>query len=101
MNRQAIVEDTLNLWDEIHKAFILKYHQDPTEAQHVILFERAHTFIIHKNIQAEKSGRAQPQQGSTTPGTCTSCGRKLTDKEIKFLADHPDKPKICYHCTMG
>lgn len=101
MDRQAIAEDVVGLWDMIDDAW-LKVHSSTCKTEaHIALFERAHAFIIHRNISAEKGQKIQQAQQSGDADNCTKCGRKFTEKEMKFLNDQPDKPRICYHCTKG
>lgn len=92
MDRNAIVEDTVLLWDQINDAYVAKYGKPPAAAVHSILFERAHTFIIHKNISEERSQpRQQAPEQEVEPATqkqldyirdlLESKGRSLTEGE--------------------
>ncbi len=101
MDRQAIAEDVVALWHEIQMAWTKKYNETLVTEAHISLFERAHTYIIHKNISEERAGRTPQQEGQADKSHCSKCGRALTDKEIKYLEDTDADPWICYHCKKG
>jgi len=101
MDRQAVAEDVVGLWDMVEDAWMKKHNSTPKTEVHIALFERAHTFIIHQNISGERAGRTPQPEGQDNNLTCTKCNNHFTDGEIKFLADNPSKPRICYRCTKG
>lgn len=91
----------MGLWDMIKDAYIAKYGDPPAISTHSILFERAHTYIIHKNISEERAGRTPQPEEQADREHCNKCGRALTDKEVKYLEDTNADPWICYHCKKG
>jgi len=101
MDRQAIAEDVVDLWIEIGKAWGNKGNISIPIEVHISLFERAHTYIIHKNISEERAGRTPQPEGQADTSHCSKCGRILTDKEVKYLEDTNADPWICYHCKKG
>lgn len=79
MDRTALAEDVVDLWDEIDKAWGNKHSIALPVSIHISLFERAHTYIIHLNIKAEhKEIRAH----SPPPEE-----QKPSEKQIKFAQD--------------
>ncbi len=101
MDRQAIAEDVVGLWDMVKDAWLKTHDSMPKMEVHIALFERAHSYVIHQNIGAEHKAKKEEHKDPEDKEHCNQCGRKLTDKEQKFLDDQPSKPRICYHCTKG
>jgi len=101
MDRQAIAEDVVGLWDKIEHAWKKAHSMELEEPVHISLFERAHTFIIHQNIGAEHKQKKEEHTDPADREHCNKCGRQLTEKEQKYLDDQPNKERICYHCTKG
>lgn len=101
MERQAIAEDVVGLWDEIERAWKKAHSMELETVVHISLFERAHTYIIHQNIGAEHKAKKEEHKAPEDREHCNKCGRKFTDKEMQFLDDQPNKERICYHCTKG
>jgi len=101
MDRKAIAEDVVGLWDDIERAWKNKHDEELLNGPHVSLFERAHSYIIHKNIGAEHAAKKAIAADPSDREHCNKCGRAFTDKEMKFLDDQPSKERICYHCTKG
>lgn len=79
MDRQAIAEDAVDLWKEVALAYEKSYKREISVDVHISLFERAHTYIIHKNISEERSGVRphSPQQEEDKP----------SEKQIKYAED--------------
>jgi len=91
----------VGLWDMVKDAYMKVYDGTPETEVLIALFERAHTYIIHKNISDERAGRTPQQEVKYDKGHCNKCGRILTEKEVKYLEDTKADPWICYHCKKG
>ena len=79
MDRQAIAEDVVGLWDMIGDAWRNKHEGTCKTEVHISLFERAHTYIIHQNIQKERSSVPSQQSSDTGPPP--------SEKQLKYLGD--------------
>lgn len=101
MDRQAIAEDVVGLWGMVEDAWAKTHESAPKIEVLISLFERAHTFIIHKNISEERAGRTHQPEERAGKEHCNKCGRILTEKEVKYLEDTKADPWICYHCKKG
>lgn len=86
MDRAALAEDVVDLYEAVRLAYHKSYGQDPEEATLISLFERAHTFIIHKNIQAERSGVPSKQKKKPFKKKAGE-GRPVSQKQRAFIED--------------
>ena len=86
MDRKAIAEDVVGLWDMIGDAWLKAHDGIPKTEVHISLFERAHTYIIHKNISEERSGVPSKQKKKPFSKRGGS-GRSVTQKQRDFIED--------------
>ena len=92
---------TVDLWGELLEAYTQQFNTEPSTPIMVCLMERADAHIITEIINKSKGGsRSGAPAGSSTGDVCKKCGRKLTDKEVKFIKDS-HRENICYHCEKG
>lgn len=68
------------------------YDEELLTAVHVSLFERAHTFIIHKNIQAERSGVPISKEKKIRPHSPES-DELASERQLKFIEDLGGRPE--------
>lgn len=101
MDREEICKDVMGLWTMIEAEWMKSHSSVINRDVHISLFERAHSYIIHQNIGAEKQKQKEEHADPEDRDHCNQCGRAFTEKEMKFLDDQPSKPRICYHCTKG
>jgi hypothetical protein len=100
MAYEEVIKLTLDLWDQIGLEYGIRYKDKPSLPVWITLFERTHTFIIHKNITKERQGvRDQKESAKSEAGHCNECGRKLTDKEQYFIKQN-NTTEVCYHCSQ-
>lgn len=86
MNRQAICEDVVGLWDMVGDAYMKAHEGTPKTEVQIALFERAHAFIIHQNIAAERSGVPTRKEKPVRRHSPES-DELASDKQLKFIED--------------
>ena len=79
MDRKAIAEDVVGLWDMIGDAWLKKHEGTCKTEAHISLFERAHAFIIHTEIGKQQDARYAKKEASYD--------EQPSDKQIKYARD--------------
>ncbi len=100
MGVKETAEEIVSIMNFCQDAYLARFNKLPNDTVLCLLTDRTHRQIISDDI-AEQKGQRTPAGPKQTPaaGECNICGRKLTEKEQKWILDH-NSEHICYHCKQ-
>ena len=86
MNKQALAEDMVELWDQIRDVFHRKYNEEPSPDEHIAIFEQAMKWRMTQDIKAQRSGVPSDKKKKPFKKKATG-GAAVTQKQRDFIED--------------